>query len=106
MAANSGGDMVMEVHYGTVEQIAGDIKVRRELLERQLDALWGAVTKVDDAWEGDARQAFNIIKRKWDQRVNSLTSTLTRMETTVRNGKDQYHATDKKAASFFDDLAW
>ncbi|GAA2636433.1 WXG100 family type VII secretion target [Streptomyces axinellae] len=106
MAANSGGDMVMEVHYGTVEQIAGDIKVRRELLERQLEALWSAVNKVDDAWEGDARQAFNLIKRQWDQRVQSISTTLTTMETKVRNGNDQYQATDKKAASFFDDLSW
>ncbi|MDJ1132642.1 WXG100 family type VII secretion target [Streptomyces iconiensis] len=104
MAASSGGDMVMEIHYATVEQIAGDIKVRRELLDRQLEALWAAVSKVDDAWEGDARAAFNIIKKQWDQRVQSLSSTLTQMETKVRQGNDQYQATDRHAAKFFENL--
>jgi WXG100 family type VII secretion target len=106
MAAGSGGDMVMEVHYGTVEQIAGDIKVRRDLLERQLEALWAAVGKVDDAWQGDAKEAFGLIKKQWEQRVQSITSTLSQMETKVRQGSDQYQATDKKAASFFNDLSW
>ncbi|MCF6524908.1 WXG100 family type VII secretion target [Streptomyces sp. JJ36] len=100
---NPAGDE-LRVHYGTVGQLADDINKGQRTVQAQLDALWDAVKRVDDAWEGEARQMFNAAKAQWDARANSIRTTLQTIETKVRQGSDDYQATDRKAASYFENF--
>lgn len=100
MVDNSLGDE-LRVNYATVTQLADEIKRGREMVERQINDLWDEVQKVDNAWKGEAREMFNVAKAEWERRAQSIKTTLTSVESKVRLGSEDYQATDRKAASGF-----
>jgi len=92
----------LKVNYSHLDEIAQQINVRKKLIEQQMEALWAEVKKVDQAWDGEAREMFNAIEKQWEARANDISSQLTAVEKVIRIGSPQYHATDKKAATLFE----
>nr|WP_243275083.1 WXG100 family type VII secretion target [Streptomyces albus] len=96
---------VLKVNYAHVVSIAEQLRKRRTLLEDQMEAVWTEVKKVDEAWEGEAKEMFRAIDRQWHARANDIKAQLDKIEKLILEGKDHYQMTDKKGESLFAQLS-
>ncbi|MCZ7416190.1 MULTISPECIES: WXG100 family type VII secretion target [unclassified Streptomyces] len=94
--------MTIEVTYGTVTTAASDIRKAAGEIGTQLSSLQGRVAKVVAGWDGEAREAFHLKQRGWDQEVQGLKDTLDAIATALDNSTAGYQGTDKKTATLFD----
>ncbi|MGP3972429.1 WXG100 family type VII secretion target [Streptomyces sp. 8N114] len=94
----------LKVNYSHLDEIAQQINIRKKLVEQQMRDLWAEVKKVDQAWDGEAREMFNAIEKQWQARANDISTQLAAVEKVIRHGSPQYQATDKKAASLFEQI--
>ncbi|NGO73832.1 WXG100 family type VII secretion target [Streptomyces boncukensis] len=94
----------LKVNYAHLDDIAEQIRVRRTLLEQQMEAAWREVKKVDQAWQGEAKEMFNAIDKQWHARATEIKEQLQKIQTLVQEGRGNYRATDLKAASLFQQL--
>ncbi|MBO8189651.1 WXG100 family type VII secretion target [Streptomyces spirodelae] len=95
----------LKVNYGHLDSIAEELKNRRTQIETQMDAIWAEVKKVDQAWEGEAKEMFRAIDKQWHARANDIKAQLDKVEKLIHEGKGHYHMTDKKGASLFQQIS-
>lgn len=94
--------MTIKITYHTVTTAAADIRTDAGELEKQLDTLNDRVLKVVATWDGEAREAFHVKHRGWDENVRGLRETLKSIADALDGAASGYQRTDRKAAQQFD----
>ncbi|MBE9500522.1 WXG100 family type VII secretion target [Streptomyces qinglanensis] len=94
----------LKVNYSHLTDIADQIKIRRQLVEEQMQKLWQEVKKAESIWQGEAAEMFGAVEKQWDARAAHIKDQLTKIENLVREGSGRYRATDLKARGLFEQI--
>ncbi|WP_369200965.1 WXG100 family type VII secretion target [Streptomyces sp. PU-14G] len=94
----------LKVNYSHLDEIAEQIRLRKQMVIDQMEALWREVQKTEDVWEGEAKQMFRAVDKQWHARASDIKEQLGRIENLVRDGSGKYHATDLKASRLFEQI--
>ncbi|MFC6061528.1 WXG100 family type VII secretion target [Streptomyces ochraceiscleroticus] len=98
--AHNDGEMLVD--YATLESTAKQIENQSKLLHEDLEWIMHALKGVSEMWEGEAKTAYHTAQTKWNQDTAAIKEALDAVSTAIRHGRDDYHLSDKKGASFFD----
>ncbi|WP_016909808.1 WXG100 family type VII secretion target [Streptomyces xiaopingdaonensis] len=99
MTTPSGDELF--VNYGSLEQIAENIKGQADKLKEDLGEIQSKMGEVAHIWEGEAQTAYQTVQTKWNQNVDEVHQALTAIVSKVHIASGDYSSTDKKAAAQF-----
>jgi WXG100 family type VII secretion target len=94
-------DSELKVTYASLHEASEAIKKQAGILEHDLDDLLGRVRSVAAYWDGEAKQAFDVVAKEWEQRTRHMHEVLNSIAAKVQIASGHYSAADKKAASYF-----
>lgn len=94
-------DGTMVVTYSSLEQAAGDIRKQGKALETSLSDIQAKIRSISDLWAGEAREAYNIAQKQWDNEARAIHQALEQIASAVQTAGPAYHAGDKRGAANF-----
>jgi 6 kDa early secretory antigenic target len=98
----SGNDGTIQVASVDLEQMATDMKTANGQIQQRLDDLHATLMKIfGEDWKGAAQQAYTEAKQQWDTQVADMQAILADAHNNVITSRENYEASDKRAASFF-----
>lgn len=89
----------IKVSFGSMEQLAGDIRGQVSAIEGNLTDLGSQIRNLEQDWRGGASEGFQVTKQKWFDAADSLRGTLARIEMAVVQSTQGYGDAEKKNAS-------
>ncbi|GAA1929720.1 WXG100 family type VII secretion target [Streptantibioticus ferralitis] len=94
-------DIDLKVHYSSLQEASATLRNAAKDLADQLDNLRHRVEAVSQTWDGEAQQAFVQADTVWRQRTQHIQTVLGDVADRLDRAHASYHATDKKASSYF-----
>jgi WXG100 family type VII secretion target len=94
-------DGTMIVTYSSLEQAAGDIRKQAKALDTSLSDIQAKIRSISDLWAGEAREAYNIAQKQWDNEARAIHQALEQIAGAVQSAGPAYHAGDKRGAANF-----
>ena len=94
----------IKVSFSAIQQLATDVQNESNKIQSSLDTLDGEVKKLYGSWDGQAQQAYQNSKAKWDQKMADMHSILQELHGKVGEAGIQYQNTEARNASRFE--AW
>lgn len=88
----------IQVNYGALEQLSGDIDGRAKAIEGQLEELGNQIRQLEGIWEGSGNEAFQAQKAQWFTSAEDMKQVLAKIAVAVKTARDNYQATDNRAA--------
>ncbi|MBZ4014786.1 WXG100 family type VII secretion target [Streptomyces purpurogeneiscleroticus] len=98
----AGHDGEMLVNYQSLDAAASDVREAAKGLSDDLQWIHSALKNVSDIWDGEAKGAFVAAQQKWAKDTQEIQEALRGVAQAVSDGRDRYHAGDKRGASFFE----
>jgi WXG100 family type VII secretion target len=93
---------MLRVDPAAMNAATSDMAAAANSAAARLDQLEGYVKNlIDQGWQGDARNAYDIAKAKWDQAIAEMLQLLSQNAIAVNDANDAFMTTDKKNASLF-----
>jgi early secretory antigenic target protein ESAT-6 len=97
----SAGTGKLAVSFGGLDGISGEIAAGVSKLEGRLNRLEQDLNPLKADWTGEAANAYQQAKIKWDGAIADLKATLAKTGTAVQDSRSEYKATESKNASAF-----
>ena len=66
----------IKVSFSAIQQLATDVQNESNKIQTSLDTLDSEVKKLYGSWDGQAQQAYQASKAKWDQKMADMHSIL------------------------------
>ncbi|TSE02105.1 WXG100 family type VII secretion target [Skermania sp. ID1734] len=93
---------VIAANFGSVEEGAQSIKSLAQTIMDDLESFHSEVKGfVDNAWQGEANEAFATLQAQWHQRTTELNSMLNAAALAVSDGNAAMQAANNAAAASF-----
>ncbi len=89
----------IKVTFGSMEQLAGDIRGQVAAIEGNLNDLGSQIRNLEEIWQGSAAGGFQMTKQKWFDAADNLRQVLARIETAVVQSTDGYSQAEQKNAA-------
>jgi early secretory antigenic target protein ESAT-6 len=99
MSYSDGGGML--VNHASLDEAAGDLGQAEKNIETRLQHLVNELAPLQSEWEGNAQQAYNVAKGKWDAAISEMQTILAHTSTQVTTSNGEYHAADVRGANAF-----
>ncbi|NLU81765.1 WXG100 family type VII secretion target [Rhodococcus sp. HNM0569] len=91
----------MKYNFGSLEQLAADLRARTAGLNETHDELKSYVERLFGEWDSDAQRAYQAAQQQWDQAHLELTDTLERIAKVVEDGSIDMAAREAQNAAMF-----
>ena len=92
----------IKVSFSAIQQLETDVQNESNKIQTSLDTLDGEVKKLYGSWDGQAQQAYQASKAKWDQKMADMHSILQELHGKVGEAGVQYQSTEARNASRFE----
>ena len=92
----------IKVSFSAIQQLETDVQNESNKIQTSLDTLDSEVKKLYGSWDGQAQQAYQASKAKWDQKMADMHSILQELHGKVREAGIQYQNTEARNASRFE----
>jgi WXG100 family type VII secretion target len=89
----------IKVTFGSMEQLAGDIRGQVAAIEGNLNDLGQQIRNLEQDWAGGASEGFQATKAKWFDAADGLRQVLARIETAVVQSTAGYGQAESKNAA-------
>ena len=92
----------IKVSFSAIQQLETDVQNESNKIQTSLDTLDSEVKKLYGSWDGQAQQAYQDSKAKWDQKMADMHSILQELHGKVGEDGIQYQNTEARNASRFE----
>ena len=92
----------IKVSFSAIQQLATDVQNESNKIQTSLDTLDSEVKKLYGSWDGQAQQAYQASKAKWDQKMADMHSILQELHGKVGEAGIQDQNTEARNASRFE----
>jgi 6 kDa early secretory antigenic target len=89
------------VNFGSLDEAQGNIASTSQRVAAELDDLRQFVARLTAAWDGAAREAYQVEQTKLDQAAAELNQVLAQIGTAVGTANTSYQAAERANASRF-----
>jgi WXG100 family type VII secretion target len=89
----------IKVTFGSMEQLAGDIRGQVAAIEGNLNDLGSQIRNLEEIWTGGAAGGFQVVKGQWFDAADNLRAVLARIETAVVQSTEGYGNAEQKNAA-------
>lgn len=91
----------MKVDFGALDGAASDIKSSGNQIQNRLDTLSHDLQPLQSDWTGNAQQAYQQAKSKWDQAAADMNQLLLQFGDAVSQSNSDYNGAESKNTSLF-----
>lgn len=95
------GDETLVYNHGSIHDGAGAIGAAIGRLTQQLADVEAGFRPIEQTWTGEALNAYLIRREQWRGAANQIKEILGKVQHALVESSNNMHATDKKAATFF-----
>lgn len=92
----------IKVTFGSLEQLAGDIRGQVSAIEGNLTDLGTQISNLEQLWEGGASAGFQATKQQWFNSAEHLKIVLAKIETAVVQSTDGYRDAEDRNTKRWD----
>lgn len=85
----------IKVDFGGVSTATADISTGANAISAALDAMDSQLQPLRQAWTGEASQAYEVAKSKWNSALSDMKALLTDIGSAVDQGGQDYQQTEK-----------
>lgn len=91
----------IRVNHAGLDQAAQDLYNKVKEIDTRLDRLETELNDLRNSWAGNARQAYDVAKQKWDTAIQEMIVLLDQTGRTVEQSNVDYAAADARGAQAF-----
>ena len=88
-------------NYGQIEQAVADMGAGVSSLNGKLEDMDSQLRQLQDSWDGQAKQAYEVSKAKWTDGMNGIVEILQGVSAAVSEARQAAEATDSRNAASF-----
>ena len=92
----------LRVNHAGLEAAAQDLATTVKQIDDRLNRLESELAPLRSDWTGNAQQAYQAAKTKWDTAMQEMRDLLQQTSTTVQQSNADYQAADQRGAASFD----
>jgi early secretory antigenic target protein ESAT-6 len=92
----------LRVNHAGLDTAAEDLGQAVKSIDDRLNRLEGELAPLRSDWTGNAQQAYEVAKAKWDGAMQDMKSLLADTSNTVTQSNAEYKAADQRGAASFD----
>ena len=92
----------LRVNHAGLDTAAEDLSQAVKSIDDRLNRLEGELAPLRSDWTGNAQQAYQVAKAKWDGAMQDMKSLLADTSATVHQSNAEYKAADQRGAASFD----
>ena len=91
----------VSVKFEAVSSVEARIGTTLKNLTSELSDLEGKLNPIAQGWTGDARQAYGVDKKKWDDAADDMKLVLSQMQKAVKDAHETYVEVNNKTKNLF-----
>ena len=92
----------LRVNHAGLDTAAEDLGQAVKAIDDRLNRLEGELAPLRSDWTGNAQNAYEVAKAKWDGAMQDMKSLLADTSNTVHQSNAEYKAADQRGAASFD----
>ncbi|GAB6987030.1 WXG100 family type VII secretion target [Nocardioides pyridinolyticus] len=92
----------LRVNHAGLDTAAQDLSRAVQQIDDRLNRLESELAPLRSDWTGNAQQAYQAAKTKWDAAMQDMKTLLADTSTTVTQSNQEYMAADQRGAASFD----
>lgn len=92
----------LRVNHAGLDTAAEDLGQAVKAIDDRLNRLEGELAPLRSDWTGNAQNAYQTAKAKWDGAMQDMKSLLADTSNTVHQSNAEYKAADQRGAASFD----
>ena len=92
----------IRVNHAGLDTAASDLMQAVKNIDDRLNRLESELAPLRSDWDGQAQQAYQVAKQKWDGAINEMRNILAQTSQAVSQSNQEYAAADKRGAAAFD----
>jgi early secretory antigenic target protein ESAT-6 len=92
----------LRVNHAGLDMAAQDLGNTVKHIDDRLNRLESELAPLRSDWTGNAQQAYQVAKTKWDNAMQEMRDLLQETSTTVHQSNADYRAADQRGAASFD----
>lgn len=92
----------IRVNHAGLDQAAADLYKTVKDIDDRMNRLESELNPLRGDWAGNARQAYDTAKMKWDRALQEMRDLLDETSKTVTQSNSEYMAADQRGAASFD----
>ena len=92
----------LRVNHGALDLAAQDIADVVKQIDARMDRLERELAPLQSQWTGNAQQAYNTAKARWDGAIQEMRDLLLQTGQNVTQSNADYKAADARGAAAFD----
>ena len=92
----------LRVNHAGLDTAAEDLSTAVKAIDDRLNRLEGELAPLRSDWTGNAQNAYEVAKAKWDGAMQDMKSLLADTSNTVHQSNAEYKAADQRGAASFD----
>ncbi|MFT4259962.1 WXG100 family type VII secretion target [Microbacterium sp.] len=90
---------IIAVEHDTLDEVCRQITLHVSAIDDELDRLEAAAAALSGQWSGEARDAYHVAQRGWDQTMREMTAIARQLSAVARQGNDRFRRQDAREAS-------
>lgn len=91
----------LRVNHAGLETAAQDLATTVKRIDDRLNRLESELAPLRSDWTGNAQQAYQVAKAKWDGAMQEMRDLLQQTSDTVHTSNAEYRAADQRGAAAF-----
>ncbi|GAB3195765.1 hypothetical protein GCM10027062_03410 [Nocardioides hungaricus] len=92
----------LRVNHAGLDTAAQDLSRAVQQIDDRLNRLESELAPLRSDWTGNAQQAYQTAKAKWDAAMQEMKTLLADTSATVTQSNQEYMAADQRGAASFD----
>lgn len=92
----------LRVNHAGLDTAAQDLSRAVQQIDDRLNRLESELAPLRSDWTGQAQQAYQVAKTKWDTAMQDMKTLLAETSSTVTQSNQEYMAADQRGAASFD----
>jgi WXG100 family type VII secretion target len=92
----------LRVNHADLDAAADDLRRTVNAIDDRLSRLEQELAPLRSDWTGNAQQAYQTAKAKWDAAMQEMKTLLAETGSTVTQSNQEYMAADQRGAASFD----
>ncbi|MGB0099704.1 MAG: WXG100 family type VII secretion target [Nocardioides sp.] len=91
----------LRVNHAGLDTAAEDLRRAVQQIDDRLNRLESELAPLRSDWTGQAQQAYQVSKAKWDAAMQEMKTMLAETSATVSQSNQEYMAADQRGAASF-----